>query len=98
MKASVLCRMSLSKETNLIDSSFHKLHVRAQLWNPTEKNAWQVWMAHCKPKDTKVAIKLTDLEKFQGNTALVRNHGTYLSDTGHTFQLSPFVQGPFRCA
>lgn len=35
-------------------------------------------MAHCKPKDTKVAIKLTDVEKFQGNTALVRNHGTYL--------------------
>ncbi|BDA47110.1 probable serine/threonine-protein kinase OSR1 at N-terminal half [Coccomyxa sp. Obi] len=30
----------------------------------------RVWMAHCKPKDTKVAIKLTDLEKFQGNTAL----------------------------
>ncbi len=29
-------------------------------------------MAHCKPKDTKVAIKLSDLEKFQGNTALVR--------------------------
>ena len=28
-------------------------------------------MAHCKPKDTKVAIKLSDLEKFQGNTALV---------------------------
>lgn len=28
-------------------------------------------MAHCKPKDTKVAVKLTDLEKFQGNTALV---------------------------
>ncbi len=29
-------------------------------------------MAHCKTKDIKVAIKLTDLEKFQGNTALVR--------------------------
>ncbi|EIE21776.1 kinase-like protein, partial [Coccomyxa subellipsoidea C-169] len=30
----------------------------------------RVWMAHCKTKDVKVAIKLTDLEKFQGNTAL----------------------------
>ena len=31
----------------------------------------QVWTAKCKPKGCKVAIKLVDLEKHQGNTALV---------------------------
>lgn len=31
-------------------------------------------MARCKPNDARVAVKLTELEKYQGNTELVSPH------------------------